>query len=428
MVRGWGKALYGQIGRDVKTMNKEYRLTKYACYAMSGSMAIVSAVSPLLFLTFRELYGISYTLLGFLVVVNFCTQLSVDLIFTFFSRYFNLAFIIKAMPVLAVVGLWVYALLPMAFPEQAYLYICIGTVIFSGAAGLAEVLCSPIVAAIPADNTEREMSKLHSSYAWGLVAVVCAGSAILSLIGDKNWFYMPIIFSVCPLITSVMFFCARLPHMALGTVEKGEGKAKSSGLFLFVILIFVAGAAECTMTQWASSYAESALKLPKVVGDILGMAAFGLLLAIGRTMHAKKGKNTFNVMLIGLIGSFFTYAVSALSPNPYVGITACMLTGYFTAMLWPGSLIIMEEHFGAVGVTAYAMMAAGGDLGVSVAPQLVGVIADKISISMKGIELSKSLGITSEELGMRTGILSGSLFCLLGIVIMLMMRNKKINK
>lgn len=406
-------------------MNKEYRLTKYACYAMSGSMAIVSAVSPLLFVTFRQLYGISYTLLGFLVVVNFCTQLTVDLIFTFFSKRFNLNFIIKSMPVLAFVGLWVYAILPMVFPQSAYLYIAIGTVIFSGAAGLAEVLCSPIVAAIPAENPEREMSKLHSSYAWGLVFVVCLGSVILSLIDMKNWFYMPMIFSLLPLITAFMFFYSKLPEMSLGTVESSDKKAKASGLYLFVMLIFIAGAAECTMTQWVSSYAEKALGLDKVVGDILGMAAFGLLLAVGRTMHAKRGKNTFRVMFWGLIGSFFTYAISAVSPNAYIGIIACMMTGYFTAMLWPGSLIIMEESFGAVGVTAYAMMAAGGDMGVSVVPQLVGIIADKISVSLKGIEISERLGITSEELGMRAGILSGSLFCLVGIVIMLIMKNKR---
>ena len=63
---------------------KEYRLAKYSCYLMGITMAIVSSLSPLLFVTFREAYGTSYTLLGFLVVVNFLTQLAVDLILSFF--------------------------------------------------------------------------------------------------------------------------------------------------------------------------------------------------------------------------------------------------------------------------------------------------------------------------------------------------------
>lgn len=37
---------------------------------------------------------------------------------------------------------------------------------------------------------------------------------------------------------------------------------------------------------------------------------------------------------------------------------------------------MMEEKIPSAGVAAYALMAAGGDLGASVAPQLLGVIAD----------------------------------------------------
>ena len=48
-------------------------------------MSICGNISPLLFLTFRNLYDISYSLLGFLVLVNFFTQLIVDLVFSFFS-------------------------------------------------------------------------------------------------------------------------------------------------------------------------------------------------------------------------------------------------------------------------------------------------------------------------------------------------------
>ena len=58
---------------------------KYACYTTNISMSIVGNLSPVLFVTFRSLYGISYSLLGLLVLVNFVTQLTVDLLFSFFS-------------------------------------------------------------------------------------------------------------------------------------------------------------------------------------------------------------------------------------------------------------------------------------------------------------------------------------------------------
>ena len=65
---------------------KNVRHVKYACYTSNITMSIVGNLSPLLLLTFRDLYWISFTLLGTLVAVNFATQLMVDLIFSFFSQ------------------------------------------------------------------------------------------------------------------------------------------------------------------------------------------------------------------------------------------------------------------------------------------------------------------------------------------------------
>ena len=62
----------------------KYGRLKAACYMSNTTMAVVANLPPLLFLTFRSMYGISYSLLGMLVLVNFSTQLSVDLIFSFF--------------------------------------------------------------------------------------------------------------------------------------------------------------------------------------------------------------------------------------------------------------------------------------------------------------------------------------------------------
>ena len=46
---------------------QEKRL-RLACYTANLTMSLVGALSPLLFLTFREMYGISYSLLGLLVL------------------------------------------------------------------------------------------------------------------------------------------------------------------------------------------------------------------------------------------------------------------------------------------------------------------------------------------------------------------------
>nr|MBQ4320517.1 hypothetical protein [Clostridia bacterium] len=199
----------------------EYRLAKIACYLGSGGMSVVSVLSPLLFVTFREMYGISYTLLGLLVVANFITQLSVDLIFSFGAKYFNIHKTVRMMPVITFVGLMIYAVMPWIFPQLVYLWLIIGTIIFSASAGLGEVLLSPVIAAIPAENPESEMSKLHSAYAWGCVAVVVVSTLFLEFIGTENWQFLAIVVSLLPLTCAIMFSKAKLPEM---NIDHGDGK------------------------------------------------------------------------------------------------------------------------------------------------------------------------------------------------------------
>lgn len=89
-------------------MNNKYGLIKYACYTTGASMSVVATLSPLLFLTFRNLYDISFSLLGALVFINFCTQLLVDLILSFYSHKFNISKLVKITPALTAAGLIIY--------------------------------------------------------------------------------------------------------------------------------------------------------------------------------------------------------------------------------------------------------------------------------------------------------------------------------
>ena len=70
-------------------MQNRYQMAKIAAYASNATMAAVCNLSPLLFLVFRDLYDISFSLLGTLVLINFTTQLGIDLVFSFFSHKFN---------------------------------------------------------------------------------------------------------------------------------------------------------------------------------------------------------------------------------------------------------------------------------------------------------------------------------------------------
>lgn len=394
------------------------RHLKYACYSTNVTMSVVGNLSPLLFLTFRSLYGISYSKLGLLVLINFVTQLGIDLVFSFFSHRFNISKTVKAIPVIAVAGFGLYALLPVLFPQYAYLGLALGTVIFSAASGLAEVLISPVIAALPADDPDREMSKLHSVYAWGVVGVVIFSTLFLLLAGHESWPWLTLILMSVPALSAILFAGSEIPHM--DTPEKATGALKllkNKGLWLCVLAIFLGGSAECTMAQWCSGYIEQALGIPKVWGDLFGVALFSVMLGTGRTLYAKIGKNIGKVLTFGAVGATVCYFVAAVTGVPAVGLIACAFTGFCTSMLWPGNLVVASSRFPQGGVFIYAMMAAGGDLGASIGPQLVGVITDGVLAAPAAVGIAAKLQMTTEQLGMKAGMLCGMLFPLVAIFV-----------
>ena len=400
-----------------------YKKTKYACYYTYLAMASIFSLPPILFVTFHNTYGISYTLLGTLVLTNFCTQLIIDLIFTFFSERFNIHKTLKVMPLLTSLGMLIYALVPTFFPQYAYAGLFTGTIIFSVSAGLCEVLLSPTVAALPSDNPERDMSKLHSLYAYGVLCVVLISTLFLKVFGTEKWMYLTLFFAFLPLIACFLYCTSPLPDLNLSHGDsKGGVSKRNKGLLLCVACIFLGSAAENTMTNWISSYMENALGISKATGDILGLALFAILLGLGRTLYAKYGKSISKVLLLGMIGATVCYVIAGTVSNPFICMIACIFTGMCTSMLWPGTLILMEEKFPNPGVTAYALMAAGGDFGGSVSPQILGAVVDKVSASSFALELSLTTGLSPEQIGLKTGMLIAATFPLLGIILLIYMK------
>lgn len=397
-------------------LKTNYTRLKSACYTMNMTMSVVGNLSPVLFLTFRSLYGISYALLGFLVLINFVTQLSVDLVFSFFSHRFNIPKTVKTAPILGAAGLLVYAVWPLFFPNAVYAGLVVGTIIFSSASGLAEVLLSPVIAAIPADDPDREMSKLHSVYAWGVVFVVIFSTLFLLFFGNGNWQWLALIFMLIPLTSAVLFSGAEIPRM--DTPERVSGALRflrNKMLWVCVVGIFLGGAAELVMAQWSSSYLEQVMGIPKVWGDVLGVAFFAVTMGVGRSLYAKIGKNITRALFLGAVGATACYLITAISNIPVIGLLACAFTGFCVSMMWPGSLVIASDRIPNGGVFIFAMMAAGGDLGASVGPQLVGIITDAVIANPDAIQFAQRLSLAPDQLGMKIGMLTGMLFPLIAI-------------
>lgn len=405
----------------MSSVTPNFKRTKFACYAAYFTMSSIFSLPPLLFVIFRETYDISYTLLGTLVLTNFCTQLAVDLIFTLFSKHFNVKAVVRIMPLITTAGLAIYALFPLFFPKLAYVGLLIGTVIFSVSAGLSEVLLSPVIAAIPSDNPQKDMSLLHSLYAFGVFTVVVISTLFLKLTGGRYWYWLTLFWAALPAVSAILFMISPMPAMETssgGEGVKGTGR-RTLGMALCVACIFFGSCAENAMSNWISSFMENALKVDKALGDILGVAMFAILLGLSRLGYGKFGKRIMPVLLIGMGGAAVCYLVAGLVTNTVIVFIACILTGLFAGMLWPGSLIMMEEKLPGVGVAAYALMAAGGDLGASVAPQLLGIVVDGVKAAPWAETLGKHLSLTAEQVGMKAGMLVTALFPLLGVAVVL---------
>lgn len=402
----------------------KYKKTKLTCYFTYLAMSSVFSLPPLLFATFREIYGISYTLLGTLVLVNFCTQLGIDLIFSFFSKHFNIHKTIRIMPLVTASGLCIYALIPTLFPQYAYAGLIIGTVLFSVAAGLGEVLISPTVAALPSETPDKDMSILHSLYGYGLVGVVLISTLFLKFLGNQYWMYLTFFWAALPVIASILLFTSKLPNMNVDHNEEKTIKStyRTKGIFLCMACIFLGACAENTMSNWISVYTENVLYIPKMWGDLFGMCLFAVLLALTRSAYAKFGKNISRVLMMSMLGAIACYVFVAFSSNAVLSLVGCVLTGICTSMLWPGTLILMEEKIPAVGVSAYALMAAGGDFGASFAPQTMGIIVDKISATEWAQTFGSSLSLSPEQVGFKVGMLIAAIFPILGVLLLLYMK------
>ena len=229
------------------------------------------------------------------------------------------------------------------------------------------------------------------------------------------------LFVIVMVIAAVLFMTSPMPEMDVTAGSEGAKGTKRRTLAMAICVgaIFFGSCAENSMSNWVSTYMENALRTPKILGDILGMAVFAILLGIARISYAKFGKNIMRVLLGGMIGAAVCYLVAGLSSNVMFAFAACILTGLFTAMLWPGTLIMMEENIAGVGVAAYALMAASGDLGASVAPQLLGIVVDTVKETEFAIELGASMGISAEQIGLKAGMLTISAFPILGTVLLI---------
>ncbi|HKL58493.1 MAG TPA: MFS transporter [Sphaerochaeta sp.] len=404
-----------------------YKSTIRACYLGNFVGALICNLAPLLYITFMHEFSLSFEQVGRLTLLNFFTQIVADLVFSRPVDKYGIRPFITLGHGLAFVGLLMMAFTPRLFPGNPYVGLMVATVVYSSGGGLFELLLSAIVQGIPNDSKERAMSLLHSFYAWGFIVVIVGTTLMIHLFGRENWPFVVLIWSIMPLVNFFNFM--RVP-IAPPVAEEHRTKIQTlfnSKYFLLVVFgIAVGGATEVSMSQWTSAFVESALQLPKAVGDLVGLCMFALFLGIGRAVYGKYGErlSVWKAMFFGSILCIFCYLVAATSPWPIVSLFACALTGLGSSLLWPGSVVIGAKHFPLAGASLFAMLAAAGDSGASIGPWLIGFTADINPTLVRVLPWMQSLG--ERESALRSGMLIGVLFpTLMALTLLLIRREEK---
>ena len=138
-----------------------------------------------------------------------------------------------------------------------------------------------------------------------------------------------------------------------------------------------AGASEQAVSQWASTFAESGLKVSKTVGDLAGPMFFAILMGVSRFIYGKYGQrmdlNKFMTLSSGLC--MFSYLLISLSPFPALSLIGCGICGLSVGILWPGSFSTASQIIPRGGTMLYALLALGGDIGCSGGPTFVGMFS-----------------------------------------------------
>ena len=402
-----------------KTQN--FKSTVFACYRGYITQGIVNNLSPLFFVLFQNKFGISYSLISALILCNFVTQVITDMLSVkYVDRigYRKSAVIAHA---LAFLGLVMQGTLPNVLPAP-YVGLVLATIVNGVGGGLIEVIISPIVDSCPGDAKASAMSLLHSFYCWGQVGVVLITTLLLRLIGEDLWFIIPILWSLLPLYNLFRFL--NVPLMpTVPEEEKTPLKTLfTSKIFLVALLLMLcAGASELAMSQWSSLFAERALGVTKVIGDLLGPCLFAVFMGIGRTIYGVWGEKIHltGAMVFCAALCILCYLGTALFENPWLSLLSCALCGFSVSLMWPGTFSLTSAAYPKGGTAMFGILAVLGDVGCSVGPALMGAVSGAVSGNAK---IAASFpNLTADQLGLKSGMLFSSVFpafILIGVLLL----------
>jgi fucose permease len=397
--------------------------TRRVCYTGYVTQAIVNNLAPLLFIVFQTRFAVPLEMLGRLVLLNFGVQLLTDLVAVRLVDRVGYRGPLVLAHVTSVAGLVLLAVLPMALPTP-YPGLCIAIAVSAVGGGLLEVLVSPVVDALPdpSNGKAARMSLLHSFYCWGQAAVVVGTTVLLGLLDQSRWYLLPLLWALAPLVNLAVLLRVPMPATVLDEHRTSVRTLLGTRAFAAaMVLMLCAGAAELTMSQWSSLFAEEGLGVSKVWGDLAGPCLFALFMGAGRAAYGVWGARIALAPALVGCGALATtcYLVAALAGNAVVSLVGCALCGLAVSLLWPGTFSLAAARFPAGGAAMFGILAVFGDAGGAVGPWVAGAVA-QASTRSDGV-LGDLAGLLPDDggSGLRVGLLVGVVFPVVVVVLAL---------
>jgi fucose permease len=275
----------------------------------------------------------------------------------------------------------------------------LGTAIFSAGCGLLEVLLSPIINALPSRAKSASMALLHAFYPIGKLAVILGTGLVFVIFGTSVWPWVVLGWMVLPVVNTLGFALVPVPRLADPVHrERVRGLVRLPVFGLLLVGMFLAGATEVTLAQWASAFLERGIGLSKGLADLGGFALFAVGMIIGRLWFGMREEELElgRILRRGAAFSFVLYLCLALLPNGWLALPLCLSAGFAVSMLWPGLVSMAAGRFPLAGASMFALLAAAGDGGAGLLPWLAGWLADWVG--QRG----------GESLGLRAALVLGA--------------------
>jgi len=409
---------------------KIYRRTFAGCYTAIAIQAFISICPPMLFVAFRTLYGLTYTQLGALVFIEFAVQILVDfLAASKVDKYGFRPFVYLSL-LLITAGTLIFITAPFLLTSPYPLFLA-GTIVYSSASGLLEVIVSPIVDNLPTLDKAKAMSRLHGYYGLGAIFVVIATTLLVRILGETRWQLIMGMYLVLPVTAFFLFLKAPIIDCRDNKRNLRFRDFISKSVFwLFALAIIMGAVCELVMSQWASTYFETALGMDKLAGDLLAVASFAVLFTFGRLAYSIWGSkmNLSNVCIAGAALCAACYAAIVISESPAISIMCCALCGLGVSLLWPGALSLATRYFPGASTKLFGVMGGMGDIGCAMGPLLVGLIADNI-FGLPGMaDLAGKLSMSSDQLGLKAGLLVGVVSSIAALAVHIILKMKLAKK